>query len=174
MRSALVAAAFAATVLAVPFNGRRDEAPSYGNVETDVEVVYVTQVVTVTAGGDAPEATPEAPKHYGHKHTKVTTTTEAPAPVYTPETTYEAPAPTYEAPTTTEAAPVESTPVASTPAAPASGSYEDTCLYHHNIHRANHTAPDLTWSQSLQDTAQKIAQGCNYAHDVYVIFSWAD
>lgn len=161
MRSTLVAAAFAAGALAVPFNEKRANAPQGygGNVETAYDVVYVTNVVTVTANGDAPAYTPEA-KHYGHKHKKPVTTTQEAAPVYTPETTYEAPASTYEAP-------AESSPSSSpsTPAGPASDSYADTCLYHHNLHRANHSAPALTWSDSLAATAQKIADSCVYAHD---------
>jgi uncharacterized protein YkwD len=39
-------------------------------------------------------------------------------------------------------------------------------LHHHNIHRANHSAPDLTWSDSLAATAQKIGETCVYAHSM--------
>jgi uncharacterized protein YkwD len=38
-------------------------------------------------------------------------------------------------------------------------------LDHHNIHRANHSAPPLVWDQALADTAMKLAQTCVYGHD---------
>ena len=44
--------------------------------------------------------------------------------------------------------------------------YKDQCLTHHNIHRTNHSAPALTWSDSLASTAQKIASSCKFEHDV--------
>lgn len=40
-------------------------------------------------------------------------------------------------------------------------------LHHHNIHRANHSAPDIAWSDSLAATAQKIGETCIYAHNMY-------
>lgn len=43
--------------------------------------------------------------------------------------------------------------------------YIDTVLYHHNIHRENHTATDLTWSTDLTNSAQILASRCNFAHD---------
>jgi hypothetical protein len=56
-------------------------------------------------------------------------------------------------------------PAAPAPAAPASNDYSDVVVYNHNVHRANHSAPDAVWSQSLADTALKIAQSCVYAHN---------
>lgn len=38
-------------------------------------------------------------------------------------------------------------------------------LYHHNVHRANHSAPDVSWSQSLASAAQQLADSCNYGHN---------
>lgn len=43
--------------------------------------------------------------------------------------------------------------------------YQDMVVNHHNIHRANHSAPDLQWDASLASTANKIAQSCNFAHN---------
>lgn len=44
--------------------------------------------------------------------------------------------------------------------------YNALALAHHNIHRRNHSAPDLIWSDQLAYTASKIANSCVYAHDV--------
>lgn len=161
MRSALIAAAFAAGVLAIPFHERRAEAGSYG---PDVDVVYVTAVVTVTADEEAPAYTPEV-KHYGHNFPS-----QPQPPAYTPEPEPTPPEAAPEAPPSYEP-PVESTPAPppAAPGPPKSGGYEDTCLYRHNLHRANHSAPDLTWSDDLKNTAKKIAETCKYEHNVYVI-----
>jgi uncharacterized protein YkwD len=78
-----------------------------------------------------------------------TTSTEA-APVVVPS-----PAPVVEAPTTTAAAAVASPT-----------DYISTALYHHNVHRANHSAPDVTWSDTLAGYAAITAQKCVFAHDM--------
>lgn len=43
--------------------------------------------------------------------------------------------------------------------------FQSAVLYHHNIHRANHSAPDVQWDAGLAATALKIAQTCVYQHD---------
>lgn len=174
MRSAIIAAAFAASVIAVPLEKRNVVVTN-----TDVEVVYVTEYYTVTGG--AAKATPTTTtteaaatpqqqyggnKHWGHNnphwwggnkgHTKKTTVTEA-AP-----TTTEAPATWEPAPTKTKT--TEASPPAYTSAAPASG-YQGLVMHHHNIHRANHSASNLEWDAGLASTAQKIANLCVYAHN---------
>ena len=222
MRSALVAAAFAAGALAVPLQER--------DVVYVTDLVYATQYVTVTAGDAAPTDAPapapySAPEssssssssHYGHKKgsngwawTKswgwtstyaaeqaapaptstqeqavAYSSVEEQAPAYTPPAAYtsvqeEAPAPTYEAPAPTSEAPQETyeAPAATQPAssqAPASTpssekptDYKGFVEYHHNVHRANHSAPDLTWNDTLAATAEKIGQTCSYEHMMYV------
>ncbi|KAL6813223.1 PR-1-like protein [Trichoderma sp. SZMC 28013] len=60
-------------------------------------------------------------------------------------------------------------PAASSPAAsaPASGNdYSSIVVNEHNIHRANHSAPDLAWDTTLAGYAQTIAEGCVFAHDM--------
>lgn len=47
-------------------------------------------------------------------------------------------------------------------------SYSDIVVYHHNLHRANHSATDIQFNQSLADTAMKIAQTCQYKHQMDV------
>jgi uncharacterized protein YkwD len=116
-----------------------------------------------------------------------TTTTSTPLPPPPPPTTSSTPPP---APTTTEPPPppppaATTTPVApvavpsspapvvqvaaTTAAAPAAASptdYISTALYHHNIHRANHSSPDITWSDTLAGYALITAQTCVFAHDL--------
>lgn len=41
-------------------------------------------------------------------------------------------------------------------------------LLAHNVHRANHSAADLTYSDELAGVAQQIASSCVYAHDTTV------
>ena len=190
MRSAVIAAAFAACAVAVPHQ-KRDVV-----TDTDVSMVYVTDVVTVTGDG----ATPTPAQHWGHsnphwgyphwssgwssgqssvttKHhgggkkpkpstpTAVTTSTEA-----APTTTEAAPTTT---PTSTEAAPTTTETPQSTKQAPTtteSGSvptsYSEITVYHHNIHRSNHSAPTIEWSDDLASSAATIADSCVYAHNV--------
>lgn len=38
-------------------------------------------------------------------------------------------------------------------------------IAHHNVHRSNHSASALTWSDDLANTAQSIAATCVYAHN---------
>lgn len=51
---------------------------------------------------------------------------------------------------------------------PTTGSYQETVLYHHNVHRANHSAPALVWNQDLADTALNITMTCKYEHQMDV------
>lgn len=187
MRTAFTIAAFAAGALAVPY--KRD-------VITNYDVVYVTDVVTVTAG--AIPTTAFSQIHYGHHHSHSTTvieqvSTEAkstyqappPPPSSTPSTsstpspsstpvaepaTTQQPTSTYVAPTTSAAPTTSSAPVytSSSAAAAAPTSYQDIAVYHHNLHRLNHSAPAVAWSDDLASSAQQIAESCVYAHNTYV------
>ncbi|KAF2154589.1 PR-1-like protein [Myriangium duriaei CBS 260.36] len=176
--SIMLASALAATALAKPFEKRQV-------VVTTVDVVYTTDVVTVTAGQSATDTVkPSAsatsvPRKHHHRPSKqpsssavVTTTTQAPAPVYT---TTEAPAPvetTTQAPAPSSySAPAQSSSAAPAPQPSSTGVFTDYSLAavaHHNYHRANHSAPDIAWSQSLADTAMKIAKTCVYQHSMDV------
>nr|POE94304.1 putative pathogenesis-related protein [Quercus suber] len=49
--------------------------------------------------------------------------------------------------------------------------YSDTALYHHNVHRANHTVADLTWSDDLTSSAQTLASRCVFEHDTDVWYN---
>lgn len=106
----------------------------------------------------------------------VVISTPAPAPVETPKV--EAPAPV---PTTAPAAPVVVPQPSPSPAAPVvdsvvttpvvgeapkSGNYKDAVLYSHNVHRANHSAPALTFSDELASYAKTVADKCVWGHDL--------
>lgn len=93
-----------------------------------------------------------------------------------------------QATTTTVIATVSASPSSSSPAPPPSSSvatssssiapqpsqdvgsgsvssYADPIIKQHNLHRSNHTSPDIRWNGTLAETAKKIAQSCVYAHD---------
>lgn len=50
----------------------------------------------------------------------------------------------------------------------AEGTYQQQVIYNHNVHRSNHSAPQVTWSDSLAATAGKIAAGCVFKHSMGV------
>jgi len=203
MRSATIAAAFVAGAIAVPHQKR--------GVVTDVDVVYVTDIVTVTGGAAtssvavAPETTTATStrSHYGHhwpfswssawastwtvesSSAEATSTDVAPSSSAAPSS-YAAPsssaAPvssaestsTYVAPTSSSApsstwAESSSSVASSTTSAAASASptdYQGFVVYHHNLHRQNHSAPLIEWDDDLASTAATIASSCVYAHNV--------
>ncbi|KAK5120070.1 hypothetical protein LTR85_006551 [Meristemomyces frigidus] len=208
MRSAVIAAAFVAGAIAVPHQKRAVE------TDTDIVVVYATDIVTVTAGAAssssvavAPETTTEASSsatQYGHRwHTwsfsesssaesstaeassaEPTSTYVAPSTSASPTSTYVAPTTSTSAsPTSTYVAPTTSSVASSTYVAPSSSSseeasstsaasnavpttYEEIAVYHHNLHRTNHSAPNVEWDDGLASTAGVIAASCVYAHNV--------
>jgi hypothetical protein len=47
--------------------------------------------------------------------------------------------------------------------------YQTTVLQQHNIHRVNHTVPDLIWSPTMAQYAAQIASSCVYAHSKYIL-----
>ena len=170
MRSAIIAAAFVASALAVPYE-KRDVVT---NVEYDV--VYVTDVVTVTNDGSKAEVTPQAKAHHGHKHhgngggwggwspwSSADSTAEASPTPYTP-----AQSPTARAPSPSPS-PTQSSGGSGgsggSPPAPQGTGYSDIAVYHHNIHRSNHSAPDIQWDEGLAKSAADIAATCVYAHN---------
>ncbi|OBT65412.1 hypothetical protein VE03_06103 [Pseudogymnoascus sp. 23342-1-I1] len=123
----------------------------------------------------------------------VESTTPEPTPTPTPEPVVETPEPVVETPTPTptpaapattqapqQAAVVESTPTpveaapvvaqtteasAAAVASPATGDYKSAVLYHHNVHRTNHSAPALTYDDTLAGYAAQVAKTCVFKHD---------
>ncbi|KEQ85800.1 PR-1-like protein [Aureobasidium pullulans EXF-150] len=164
----ITGAALAASAFASPIFKRDLEIDTVYDVA--YETVYVTETegvtvpVTVSAAAattpveqSAPAATTEAvltSQHYGHRHSWSKAAQSSAAPVVTVVTS-EAPAAT----------------VASTTAAAPAGkatTYQQRVVDHHNVHRANHSAPALTWDTDLANTAAKIAATCVYAHSMDV------
>lgn len=45
-----------------------------------------------------------------------------------------------------------------------SDTYQGLVLLNHNIHRANHSVPDLVYNSTLSSYAEQIAKTCVYAH----------
>ncbi|KAL1838649.1 hypothetical protein VTJ49DRAFT_2456 [Mycothermus thermophilus] len=46
--------------------------------------------------------------------------------------------------------------------------YIGAALHHHNIHRSNHSAAGLSWSDDLANSAAVLAQRCVFAHDTSI------
>jgi len=91
-----------------------------------------------------------------------TSAQEQAPPAYTPEKSEPAPT-SYDAPKSYSEAPTSTKASSSSNAKPTG--YQGMVLHHHNIHRQNHSAPDIAWSDSLAATAQKIGETCVYAHN---------
>ncbi|TPX24212.1 hypothetical protein DIZ76_013555 [Coccidioides immitis] len=93
------------------------------------------------------------------------TTTQAPPRPPPAETTTQAPPPPPPAETTTQAPPPppETTKPAEVP--PPSDDYKGVVLYHHNVHRSNHSAEALTWDDNLESSAKQLADTCVYEHN---------
>jgi hypothetical protein len=49
-----------------------------------------------------------------------------------------------------------------------SSNYKAIVLQHHNVHRANHSAPPLKWSDQMANVAAQIASSCAYGHKMGV------
>lgn len=136
-----------------------------------IETVWDYEVVTVivTAGQEPSGAVFfENPKPT--EHTKQQPAKPAPVPVVTTVVEAPKPEPTTATPEPTVAEPVVEEPK-STAAAVISGDipltdFKQAVLDHHNIHRANHSAPALVWDETLAGYAENTANGCVFAHDM--------
>jgi len=122
-----------------------------------------------TSTSDAPAPASSSTTPVAVSSTPIATSTvvvSSPTSTYVAPTTTDAPV-TSAAPTTAASTPISST-VASTTATGGLTSYSDIALYHHNIHRSNHSAPAATWNLTLVQAAQDWAQACNYSHNTQV------
>ncbi|TKA52546.1 hypothetical protein B0A49_13769, partial [Cryomyces minteri] len=185
--STLLSAAFAAGVLGSPL------ALLKRDVVTEYDYVTVTEIVTA---GAAPEATSTVQFYghrYGQytrqssspttststtitsSTTSISTTTTsraavatssvAPAPVSTSSSTTTTRVSTTAAAVATSSSAAAATTTVAAASAKATD-YASIVVAHHNVHRANHSAPDLVWDAGLASTAATIAAKCVYAHDV--------
>lgn len=184
MRAAIVVSAlWAAVAMATPALHKRAVVTHY---RTQVEVV--TQMVTVRA-----QRTRYRP--HGGRHSTRTITIQAPAePTLVvdqpggdettsssssssstfidapePTTSTEEPAKTTPVPEptpTTEQDEPSSTSIPQGTTRPGDdASYQELCLFHHNEHRRNHSAPALVWDDDLANSARILAETCVFDHD---------
>ena len=118
--------------------------------ETETSTAWTT--VYVTEGESKPTGLPVPNINQGYKFSK-TATIVAPKPT---TSAYVAKPSTYqsEKPTSTQGG------------SPTPTDYASTAIYHHNIHRANHSAPNLEWSEEHASYAAQTAQKCKFAHDL--------
>lgn len=141
--------------------------------EMDVvtKVVWVTEtpqpvvdnsvvVVTKTVGAGGPPHVYHGVSHH-HYHPKPTFSTE---PAEYTTTIQPEPTSTKTPQQYTTPEPEPTTTKAPAPK-PTLDSYQAKAVFHHNVHRFNHSAPAIKWDQGLADTAQKIASSCYYAHN---------
>jgi hypothetical protein len=54
----------------------------------------------------------------------------------------------------------------SLPAAALPSDYPSTVLFHHNLHRANHSAPAQSYDNTLASYAASVAASCTFAHNI--------
>ena len=112
-----------------------------------------------------------------HKVSTSTKMSRATSSTSTSSATYVANSASTPVPSGTEALPsssLSSKPKTSTGARPSvskisgypyGGSYPNKVLYTHNVHRANHSAPNLGWDQKLADAAHTWALTCQFRHN---------
>lgn len=194
MRTAiLAAAALAVGVIAVPHqhHAKRDVV-----TETDVDIVYETQVVTVTAGAGnliaspsanilhhhhnrpaepsayTVHASPNAPEitssHRTHHKSSTTSSLQTHHRSSTTTSQHSTRKLTHTS-SPTSATSTKTHHAAQTGGSGAGASYADVVVYHHNIHRHNHSAPDIAWDAGLAKSAATIAASCVYAHNTWVM-----
>ncbi|RYP77729.1 hypothetical protein DL769_003349 [Monosporascus sp. CRB-8-3] len=178
--SIFIAAASAALALAGPVEKR----------EYVTTVVMHYETVTVTDGAEPAEPTPivgvkqrpqpieaPAPEPTTEAPEVVVVTTYMGQPEPEPEPTTPVvtvvepskepePEPTVVTPTTEEVSVPPSSVAASQPTAPADDDFQGTALYHHNVHRANHSSPEVQWDSEIAGYASNTAATCVFAHDM--------
>ena len=74
--------------------------------------------------------------------------------------------PTYAAPSQNNHLAASSSTAPAPASSPTDNSYQGQVLYHHNVHRSNHSASPLEWDSGLEACAQALANKCVYQHDV--------
>ncbi len=188
MRFSLVLTSlFGAVALATPIKHKHGKKDIVTDIVTDIVYVTVTagdstsstkppttvkvvQTVYVEYSESASSTSTSAPPP--PPTTAIPTPSSTPAPAPTPTPVVEAPA-AKQQPAAADFVPPPQPPPPPPPPPPAPvapSDYASTAVYHHNIHRANHSAPDVTWDDTLAGYALATAQTCVFAHDMYVSF----
>ena len=63
---------------------------------------------------------------------------------------------------------VSSPPVVASGSGPDSTDWRGVALFHHNQHRANHSADALQWDNALEESARIAAEGCVFGHQMQI------
>lgn len=142
--STLTPLLFAASIVASPImNTVIDEV---------VKTAVVNEVVTVHEGASQPAPTPA---------TSVVVEVDA-VQAQTPANTATSLAPVVQQ---TSAPSTSGLPLTYQPNLdPESATYQGLVLLNHNVHRANHSVPDLVYNSTLASYAEQIAKTCVYNH----------
>lgn len=125
-------------------------------IETAVVVETVFDYYTVTQAFTAP---PPPPTTTSAPVVVVTVTADATPSSSSSSTSQAAKAAVAE--TTTS-----STYAAAATTAAATSSFAEMATYHHNIHRANHSASDISYDDTYAGYAATVAASCVFAHDL--------
>lgn len=118
------------------------------------------RVEPTTTSKPKPKPTTSKPKP------KPTTTTQAPVVVEPSPEPEPEPQPEPEPEPQPEPEPEPQPEPEPEPEQPSVGEYEDAILEQHNIHRRNHSSPDLAWDSTLAQYALNTAKGCVFEHDM--------
>lgn len=175
----LVAASGALLAVASPL-AALDKRMYETEIVTEWTTVYVTEGVTATMFGPGAHQRPTPPAETPTPEPEPTTpppepTTTAPPPPPEPVAAHEShetrpppPPPPPKVTSTYKAPPPPPPPPSSTKKAeqPAPSDYASTAVYHHNIHRSNHSAPSISWSDKHASYAAESARKCVFKHDL--------
>ncbi|KAF4634676.1 hypothetical protein G7Y89_g3428 [Cudoniella acicularis] len=192
MRSSIFITAFcAASALAKPIQ-KKDTVEDLVII-TDIVYTTITEGAEAAAPTQAPVVA-AAPSHsHHHKHSSAVPSvapasfttvvvTQSPVAAAAPATTQasvvvataEAAAPVNYV-STPVSVPVAATSSAAAVAVPSSSpvdssltAYQSAAILHHNKHRANHSAPDVTWDATLASDAATLAATCVFEHDMSI------
>lgn len=152
MKSSLVLLSGASMALAGPLHNR------HVDIVYDVVTNVVTEVSYYTVVQEVPPVTVVQPS----------TTSSPPVVVVTVTVPHTTSVSSSTATPNVEVA-VATTSSSSSSAAAAAASptgFEDIALYHHNVHRANGSASDLTYDDTIAGYAATLAERCVFEHDV--------
>ena len=129
---------------------------------TFTSVAVPSSVASVVPASSASPAYTAAPSSAAPSAAPVSSA----APAYTPAPSSTAPV-SSAAPATSQASYSGNSHITGTAEGDltSGADYENMVLYHHNVHRANHSADALTWNQTLADSAYALAQSCIFQHN---------
>ncbi|KKK14627.1 hypothetical protein P175DRAFT_0529806 [Aspergillus ochraceoroseus IBT 24754] len=150
-----------------------DPIPEVASIETSTTTAAAATVATTVAATVAAStetaSTSTWESTYSSSWTSVITEAATTSTASTTATTTTSSATTSSATTssaTTSSATTSSATATAT--ATAANTYQSNVIYSHNVHRSNHSATSLTWSDDLEASAQVLAARCVYEHDTSI------